>query len=36
MPLTTPATKGSAMLVTKTPMVSLRRLTRLRAAALGR
>src|SRR6266536_5980687 len=36
MPLTTPATNGSAMLVTTTPMVSLRRVTRLRAAALVR
>ena len=35
MPLTTPATNGSAILVTTTPMVSVRRVTRLRAAALG-
>jgi hypothetical protein len=36
MPLTTPAAKGSAIFVTTTPMVWLRRVTRLRAAALGR
>ena len=33
-PLTTPATKRSAMVVTTTPMVIVRRVARLRAMAL--